>query len=164
MQHLFTTASDQSNWSSRAIQSCQRKRATSFEWQGPVISRNSSSDDTRSTLVASLENCARESRDLMKDTCLDIYTICFQKRVRQRGNGKLLEDIWKALITILLKKKRLFTLIYLYYLHQNLPLFFVIIYKYIKIIILVLLLYLTIASLYVNFSSLITKDKCNNKI
>lgn len=82
MQHLFTTASDQSNWSSRAIQSCQRKRATSFEWQGPVISRNSSSDDTRSTLVASLENCAQESRDLMKDTCLDIYTICFQKRVR----------------------------------------------------------------------------------
>lgn len=43
MQHLFTTASDQSDWSSRAIQSCQRKRATSFEWQGLVISRNSSS-------------------------------------------------------------------------------------------------------------------------
>lgn len=42
MQHLFTAASDQSNWS-RAIQSCQRKRTTSFEWQGLVISRNSSS-------------------------------------------------------------------------------------------------------------------------
>lgn len=85
MQHLFTTASDQSNWS-RAIQSCQRKRATSFEWQGLVISRNSSSMILRSTLVVSLENCARESRDSMKD----ILTHLFSKTSK-------IEREWKTL-------------------------------------------------------------------